>query len=51
MVSIGTVPPAGWSWVRMLVGTNIFPLLQDVLSGSGPHPAFCLMGTRVHYQG
>jgi len=50
MVSIVTVPLAGWSWVQMLVGTNNFPLLQDTQSGSGSHPAFYLMGTSVLYQ-
>ena len=49
-VSIVTVPPAGWSWVRTLVGTNIFSLLQDVQSGSGAHPTFYLMGASIHYQ-
>ena len=47
MVSIVTVPLAGWSWVQMLLGKNNFPLLQDVQSGSGAHTAFCLMGTRL----
>jgi len=50
MVNIVTVQLAGWSWFQMLVGTNIFSLLQDVQSGSGAHCAFCLMGTGVPYQ-
>ena len=50
MVSIVTVPPAGWSWVQTLVGTKNFSLLQDVQSSSEAHPAFYLMGTSVHYQ-
>jgi len=45
MVSIVTVPLAGWSWVQILVGTKDFSLLQNVQSNVGAHPVFFM---RVH---
>jgi len=42
MVSIATVPLAGWSWVQILVWTKDFSLLQNVQTSSGAHPAFCM---------
>jgi hypothetical protein len=38
---------AGWSGVRVPAGDGNFSLRHRVQNGSGTHPAFCPMGTRV----
>ena len=47
MISIETMLPARLSRVQILVGAKDFSLLQNVHTGWGVHPAFCLMCTRV----
>jgi len=42
MVSIATVPLAGWSWVQILIGTKEFSFLQNILTSSGSHSAICI---------
>jgi hypothetical protein len=51
MVSIATIPLAGWSEVQILVGTSYFSLLQNVQTGSGAHPAFYFRGMVPPHQG
>jgi len=40
VVSIVTVPLAGWSWVHILVEAKGFSLLQNIQTSSGAHTAF-----------
>jgi hypothetical protein len=40
MVSLATVPLAGWSQVQILVGSKDFSFLQNVQTSPGAHSAF-----------
>jgi len=45
MVSITSVPLAGWYWVRVLVERKDFSLLLNNQTGSWAHPTSCTIGT------
>jgi hypothetical protein len=47
MVSILTIPPAGWSGVRILIGTKDWFLLQIVQAGSMAHQSFYLRSSHA----
>ena len=46
-VIIVTVLQAGRSVVRILAGARDFSVLEIVLTGSGPQPSSCSVGTMV----